>query len=454
MIFIGRRFFCAARELHRLKRTMGNNMVEIFKNETSPRIVKAGIFSSKPIALNPDLQLVVDEYDEQIKRAPIALNVNWLFYIAAVVATGILLLPHVRLFFYEIGWRWAHILSLSFTLSFCMNPVFARLAKKLNILDTPDARKLHEDATPLLGGAAVFIGFSAALLINGIFSKQLLVILIASLILFGVGILDDFKEVPAGIKLLAQLVCTLLVMSCGIILRVVPAGLGVVTVMANSLLTVFWIIGITNAMNFFDGMDGLAAGLGALISFFLGVVAFQTSQPFLGWIAVAMLGSCLGFLPFNFRVKKDAAIFLGDAGSVVIGFILACVAVYGDWSEANPVVALVSPVLIFWILIFDMVHITVDRILTGKVKNFRQWIEYVGADHLHHRLANVLGGKKQSVLFIYLLAICLGASAVVLRNARPADAILLIIQACIMVVLITVLERRGRRANGSLKLKR
>jgi UDP-GlcNAc:undecaprenyl-phosphate GlcNAc-1-phosphate transferase len=206
-------------------------------------------------------------------------------------------------------------------------------------------------------------------------------------------------------------------------------------------------------MNFFDGMDGLAAGLGALISFFLGVVAFQTAQPFLGWIAVAMLGGCLGFLPFNFRLNKNAVIFLGDAGSVVIGFILACLAVYGDWAQGDPVVALVSPVLIFWILIFDMVHITIDRILTGKVKSFKQWIEYVGKDHLHHRLANVLGGRKQSVLFIYLLGLCLGTSAVVLRNARPADAVLLVIQACIMVVLITVLERRGRVANGTLKSK-
>ena len=273
------------------------------------------------------------------------------------------------------------------------------------------------------------------------------------MVLFGIGILDDFKEISAGLKLLTQLACTLLVMSSGIILRVLPMDLGIFATIGNCLLTVFWIIGIANAMNFFDGMDGLAAGLGAVISFFLGVVAFQTAQPFLGWIAIAMLGGCLGFLPFNFRPKKNAAIFLGDAGSVVIGFILACVAVYGDWAQGNPVVALVSPVLIFWILIFDMVHITIERILTGKVKNFRQWIEYVGKDHLHHRLAKVLGGRKQSVLFIYLLGLCLGTSAVVLRNARPTDAILLIIQASIMVVLITVLERRGRLANGTLKSK-
>jgi UDP-GlcNAc:undecaprenyl-phosphate GlcNAc-1-phosphate transferase len=376
------------------------------------------------------------------------------FYISSAVLAFILFLPQVRGFFSGIGWRWAHILCLSFSLSFCMNPLFAWIAKRLNVLDIPDARKLHKEATPLLGGAAVFIGFSVALLTNGIFSKPILVILIASLILFGIGILDDFKEVSAGLKLLTQLACTLLVMSSGIILRVLPVDLGIVATIGNCLLTVFWIIGIANAMNFFDGMDGLAAGLGAVISFFLGVVAFQTAQPFLGWVAIAMLGGCLGFLPFNFRRKKNAAIFLGDAGSVVIGFILACVAVYGDWAQGNPVVALVSPVLIFWILIFDMVHITIDRVLTGKVKNFRQWIEYVGKDHLHHRLANVLGGRKQSVLFIYLLGFCLGTSAVVLRNARPVDALLLILQACIMVVLITVLERRGRQANGTLKSKR
>ena len=428
-------------------------MVEIAKNETANSYVKPLILQRKSIPADTGLAVLEGRNKELVRTGPYFLNLNLCVYILSAVLVFIFFLPRVREFFSVIGWRWAHILCLSFSLSFFLNPIFARIAKKLNILDFPDTRKLHQEATPLLGGASVFIGFMVALLTNGIFSRPVVAILIASLILFAIGILDDCKGVSAGLKLLTQLACTLLVMSCGIMLRVLPADLGMMAIIGNSFLTVFWIVGIANAMNFFDGMDGLAAGLGALISFFLGVVAFQTAQPFLGWVAIAMLGGCLGFLPFNFRLKKNAAIFLGDAGSVVIGFILACVAVYGDWAEGNPVVALVSPVLIFWILIFDMIHITVDRVLAGKVKNFRQWIEYVGKDHLHHRLANVLGGRKQSVLFIYLLGICLGTSAVVLRNARPADAILLIIQACIMVVLITVLERRGRLANGSLKSK-
>ena len=434
-------------------------MAEIVKDEAANSLINSVALPAKPTDRHPPVKLIVGQ-DQTVKKAGLiqelsqSLNVNFLLYTVIAALTVMLFTPQVQQFFSQTGLRWAHILSLSFSLSFCLNPVFAGIARKLNILDIPDTRKLHKEATPLLGGAAVFIGFGVALLMNGIFSQQVLIILITSLMLFGIGIIDDFKEISAGFKLATQMVCTLLVMSYGIVLRVLPTDLGILGLIGNYLLTVFWIIGITNAMNFFDGMDGLAAGLGALISFFLGVVAFQTAQPFLGWIAVAMLGACLGFLPFNFRRKKNAAIFLGDAGSVVIGFILACLAVYGDWAQSDPVVALVSPILIFWILIFDMVHITIDRIITGKVNNFKQWIDYVGKDHLHHRLANVLGGRKQSVLFIYLLGLCLGTSAVVLRNARPTDAVLLIIQACIMVVLITVLERRGRLANGTLKSKR
>jgi UDP-GlcNAc:undecaprenyl-phosphate GlcNAc-1-phosphate transferase len=376
---------------------------------------------------------------------------GWTYLLFLLGLPVILLLPLTRNFFLLSGWRWVYVMLVSFVVSLCLNPLCSWAAFKLNILDRPDNRKLHQRATPLLGGTAVFAGFLCALLVNGIFSTELGVILLASTLLFVVGVIDDVKELSAGIKLITQVICTVMIVSSGIVLRVIPDSFGLAGLVGNAMLTVIWIIGITNAMNFFDGMDGLAGGLGALIAFFLGVVAFQTNQPFLGWVAVAMMGGCLGFLPFNFRIKGNARIFLGDAGSTVIGFLLACVAVYGDWAEGDPVVALVSPILIFWIFIFDMVHITIERVLTGKVLNFKQWIDYVGRDHLHHRLANALGGKKKSVLFIYLMCLCLGTSAIVLRNARPIDAVLLIIQASIIVILITILERRGRCANGTME---
>ena len=413
--------------------------------------MRSSTFAKNWVTEGNRISLVVENIREkEVKDAlPSALGISWYLFIPPLLTTCVLLLPQVREVFLMAGWRWAHLMLLSFGISFSLNPLFSKIAVHLKMLDSPDQRKVHEQATPLLGGAAVYSGFLAALLINGIFSLELVAILIASLVLFVVGIADDYKEISASLKLITQIICATLVISCGVVLRVIPASMGILAPVGNALLTVFWIIGITNAMNFFDGMDGLAAGLGAMIAFFLCVVAFQTDQPFIGWIAVAMMGSCLGFLPFNFKIKGNAAIFLGDAGSTLIGFVLACLAVYGDWAKSDPVVALISPLLIFWILIFDMVHITVDRIWTGKVLNFREWIEYVGKDHLHHRLASVLGSNKRSVLFIYLFSLCLGISAVALRNARIIDAILLILQAAIMVVLITFLERRGRRLNGS-----
>jgi len=399
------------------------------------------------------LALVVEHRPEELRLPSTFLGIRWYLFIPPVLLTVALLIPPVRDFFLQAGWRWVHVLLLSFGISFGLNPLFSKIAFKLNMLDRPNQRKLHQEATPLLGGAAVFSGFLSALLINGIFSIELGGILIASLILFAVGVVDDYKEIAAVIKLVTQIICTLFVLSCGIVLRVIPAEFGGLAQAGNALLTIIWIIGITNAMNFFDGMDGLAAGLGALIAFFLGVVAFQTAQPFIGWVAVAVMGGCIGFLPYNFKIKGHAAAFLGDAGSTVIGFILACVAVYGDWAEGNPVVALISPLLIFWLLVFDMVHITVDRVMSGKVLNFQQWLEYVGQDHLHHRLAHALGSNKRSVIFIYSLSLCLGISAVALRNARVIDAVLLIFQASILLLLITFLERRGRMQNKLLNPK-
>ena len=369
----------------------------------------------------------------------------WRHYIPMLIMVFLLIVPSVRSTFNSYGLRSVYMLALSFSFSFCLTPIFRWAATAVGAMDIPDARKNHGEATPLLGGGAVFISFLLALLINGIFSKELLAVLAASSLLFVMGAVDDIKNVKAGVKLFAQLLAVGFVMFQGVVVRVLPESLGVISDVCNGGLTILWILGITNAFNFFDGMDGMASGLGVIIAFFLGVVAFQTDQPFLGWTAVAVMGSCLGFLPYNLLKNERATIFLGDAGSTVIGFILACVAVYGEWNIDNTVIAVVSPLLIFWVLIFDMVHITIDRVLTGKVGSFRQWLEYVGRDHLHHRVAQILGSQKRSVFFIYLLTGCFGISAVVLRNASTGDAVLLLFQALCMVIMVTALERIGRK---------
>jgi UDP-GlcNAc:undecaprenyl-phosphate/decaprenyl-phosphate GlcNAc-1-phosphate transferase len=207
----------------------------------------------------------------------------------------------------------------------------------------------------------------------------------------------------------------------------------------------FWIVGITNAFNFFDGMDGLATGLAVLMAAFLGAVAFETNQAGLGWLAIALIGAGLGFLPYNFRGREPAAIFLGDGGSTFIGFTLACLAVKGNWADANPIVSFSNPLLIFGVLIYDMVHITVERILTGKVRSVKEWLDYVGKDHLHHRLERALGSRQASVAMIFLLTICLGLAALALRHAGTTEAVLLLAQAGLIVAMVTLLEVIGRR---------
>ncbi len=198
-------------------------------------------------------------------------------------------------------------------------------------------------------------------------------------------------------------------------------------------------------MNFIDGLDGLATGVAAIAAMFMGIIAFQTDQPFMGWIAVAMMGSCIGFLPYNLGFRKPASIFLGDTGSTFIGFVLAALAVKGDWADNSRIVSFSAPVLIFWIFIYDMAYITIERIITGKVKSVKEWIDYVGTDHIHHRLFALLGDKRKAVLFIYILCITLGISAIALRYARPIDGILLVFQAFLITVLISIIEYAGRR---------
>ena len=129
----------------------------------------------------------------------------------------------------------------------------------------------------MLGGGAIFIGFILSIFMNGIFSHKLFAIMIASAILFIIGMIDDIREIPAGIKILIQVMATIFVIWKGIILTVIPNDFGFAATVGNLALTFFWIIGITNAMNFFDGMDGLAAGLGAIISFFLGMADIALS---------------------------------------------------------------------------------------------------------------------------------------------------------------------------------
>jgi len=367
-------------------------------------------------------------------------------WIAAILVFCSLLLPPVRDFWFESGRRWLYILFFAASLSFILTPIMIRIARRFDILDSPGDRKIHKKSTPLLGGLAVVIAFISSLVANMVLTNSMVLVMGSSIVIALVSLEDDRREISATLKLLIQILVVLFLILNGIVLALFPPlewwGYAL-----NIVFTLMWIVGITNSMNFIDGMDGLAAGVGAIISFFIGIVAFQTMQPAMGWIAIAVMGSCLGFLPYNLRTGRPAAVFLGDTGSTFLGFTLATLAVLGDWAD-NPVVSFSAPVLIFWVLIYDMAHITVYRIVTGRVKSVRQWIDYVGKDHIHHRMYDLLGSRKKAVFFIYFLCTTLGISAIALRHARLIDGILLVGQALLITIVVTILEYSGRHRDN------
>jgi len=369
-----------------------------------------------------------------------------LLYGLAAFFFFLLVTPFFRFHFFILGLRWLYILLFSFLLSALLTPVMAWLARRWGILDIPDARSVHEKSTPLLGGLAIMIAFCSSLLANMVLDREMLILLGAGIIVGSLGLLDDWRGISAKLKLLVQVVVVLFLTFNGIVLDLFPPQ-ELWGTMGNLVLTLIWILGITNAMNFFDGMDGLATGLSAIMAIFMGIVSFETHQPTMGWIAIGVVGSCLGFFPHNFRPKKPAAIFLGDAGSTFLGFMLAGLAIQGYWSENSLIVSFATPVLIFWILIFDMTYITAERIITGKVRSFKEWIEYVGKDHLHHRLYALLGSKRKAVLLIFILSAALGLSSIALRNARTVDSILLVFQAFLVAAIFSMIEYAGRKNN-------
>jgi UDP-GlcNAc:undecaprenyl-phosphate/decaprenyl-phosphate GlcNAc-1-phosphate transferase len=371
--------------------------------------------------------------------------------ITNALGAALLLLPPVQTRFYTVGFRWLYILLVSYLVATALTPLIRGMAVRIGAVDHPSLRKIHESSTPLLGGVAVYLAFLIAIMANTaglaaplVLNEGMLGVLAGGTLLLLVGVRDDMRPVPAMAKLVVQLVAASIVIWAGKLLTFFPHSVWGDTL--NVLLTVLWIVGITNAFNFFDGMDGLATGLAIIIAFFLGVVAFQTNQPALGWVAVALAGAGLGFFPYNFRPKSSATIFLGDAGSAFLGFTLACLAVKGNWADQNPIVSVSTPILIFGILIYDMVHTTFERIYLGKVGTVKEYLEYVGKDHMHHRLERVLGSRTETVFIIFLLSIALGLAGVVLRNARTVDALFLLLQATIIVVVVSILEYRGRSA--------
>jgi UDP-GlcNAc:undecaprenyl-phosphate GlcNAc-1-phosphate transferase len=316
-------------------------------------------------------------------------------------------------------------------------------ATRLNILDRPDWRKTHPDPTPLLGGLGVYLAFLLSLLFNNVFYPGMKILLLGASLILIIGLWDDIQPMPALLKFIIQVLISLVVIIFGNIQLTFFYNTPFAPFI-NIPLTVLWIVGLTNAMNFFDGVDGLATTMSILIAAFLGVIALKNDQTAVGWFSVALAGSCMGFMPYNFRIGKPALLFLGDAGSTFLGFTLAGLAVMGRWSNTSHFVSLTAPILIFGVLIFDMIYVNLSRIKNRLARNFFELLTCVNRDHLHHRLLFMGFNGKEAVFIIAVISACLGVSALIIMNQKVIEAILGLSQAVMILGLIVILMLKGR----------
>lgn len=333
-----------------------------------------------------------------------------------------------------------YIFIFSLGLSYFLAPLIIKLAKKIKILDHPNERKVHTQPMPLLGGVIVYIAFLLPLLAKIPTSPCLQGVILAASLIFITGLIDDTKKLSATTRLMVQIIASLILIKYGIKVSFLPQG--PIGDAIEYLLTIMWVVGITNAMNCLDGIDGLLSSIGIITGGCFFLIAYQTNQLWLGCITAALIGSLLGFLRYNFSPAK---IFLGDAGSTLIGFLLASIALLGNWAEDSKV-SLLVPVLVLGVPIFDMCFTTVMRIKEGLVRDIAEWLHYAGKDHFHHRLLDLGLGPRGTTVLISSVSFCLGLSAIVLRKTDLQIAFLLLAQATIVFIIIAILMIAGTMA--------
>ncbi len=344
---------------------------------------------------------------------------------------------------FESGMRWLYLFIVSFLFYNLLHPLIIKVSIKYHIVDIPDQRKIHTTPIPRVGGLGIFLSFIFTILRNFQFSKEIISLMIASSVIFVVGFSDDIKSLSPIKRLFFQILAAIIVVVGGIYIRL-PLSWQVLGQILSYLISIIWIVGITNAFNFIDGIDGLAGTLSVVISLLFLIIVVNTSQYHVMFITSALCGSIVAFLIYNWHPAK---IFMGDGGSTFIGFLLAVTAIYVSWADHNPFVAFSSPVMILFIPLFDLLYTTVSRIKNGVIKSFYEWIVYAGKDHIHHRLLNLGFSVPQSVLIISLLNAVSGLAAVnMVIESKEIKFFISVVQ-ILSVFSIVVFFMRGGREN-------
>lgn len=306
----------------------------------------------------------------------------------------------------------ALIALVALTFSMVATPLMRRVALRAGVVSVPRTRDMHIAPVPLLGGAAIYAAFVTALLLFGdrFYIRELVGILLGATLISLFGFADDRWGLGAIAKLGGQVMAGAVLVLGGTQVQLFPQP------WLNWVLTIVWVVGITNALNFLDNMDGLSGGVATIAAaFFLLLAAMNTPrQVLVGAMAAALIGACVGFLRYNLN---PATIFMGDAGSLFIGFVLAALAIKLRFLGNTPLVTWMVPVCVLALPIFDTALVVVGRLRRG-VNPFTT----AGKDHLSHRLHALGLTRREAVLTCYLLAGACGLVGVYLTQARPVEA--------------------------------
>ena len=336
------------------------------------------------------------------------------------------------------------ILFITFMASLIIMPIIKKVAIHINAMDIPNKRKVHKKPIPRLGGLGIFLAFLLGYILFADRSEQMLSILIGGFVLILTGMIDDINPVKAKYKLVMQIIAALIVVFYGHIMLDNVSAFGINLTFPqplNYIVTVVFIIAITNALNLIDGLDGLASGVSSIYFATIAIIAFLMNR--VGnldvILSLIMLGSTLGFLVHNF---PPASIFMGDSGSLFLGFIISVIAILGF--KATTLTSLIIPIVILSIPIFDTALAIFRRILQKKS------ITVPDKEHFHHQLLKMKFSTTKTILIIYFINILFAIVSILYVHGDNEMAIfiyILLMIALLFIVLKTDILYEKKKKN-------
>lgn len=324
------------------------------------------------------------------------------------------------------------IVLSAFALAASVTPFVRHLAVRLGIVDQPAVRKIHVQPTPLMGGVGIYLAFVVSLVAFGdkFYVREVVSIFLGATLCSFIGLWDDRRGLSALVKLVGQIVAALLLVVTGVQVHLLPWFI------ANVAITVLWMVGITNAFNLLDNMDGLSGGIGAIAAAFFLLLAAASGQYLVGALAAALLGACIGFLVYN---VNPASIFMGDTGSLFLGFTLAAVGIKLRFPTNVTFVTWMIPIMVLGLPIMDTALVTISRLRRGLNP-----LTTPGKDHISHRLVKMGFTQREAVLILYLIAGGLGVLAMYMMQASIVEGYVIgAIVAVAALVFLARLERVG-----------